>query len=475
MRRQWILLASLAIAVLVLNPFPVNREVATAMRQGDLWWTEGKYTAALQAYGAAAERCPRCPQPHVRLGTVYQIQGRGEEAWQAYLDAIRRGGIDDEVRAGLARLYVAQDASAWAVDYLQHLVEHRPLRGDLWAELGDAYLAAGERTKAQEAFERALTLDLAAERRQAVHDRLGMMHIESDVERALSHLIEVEGGPDPTLSTHATRLIVALRGIIQGEEPALARAKLGEALFQRGDLALARRQFEAALKLEPDYVDGHTYLGHVLSLMGENDLAVHHLEQAIAVEPSYPLPYYFMGMHYVRKGWFVIARRYLEEAYDLEPSNPALCAAVADTYVRAEQPMYAVAEKWLRAAVSHAPDDVRFHLLLAHFYVDYMIDPAGQGIAVAQFAVRLAPQNSEAQETLGWAYHLADKPDLALKRLTYARDLTPDEPRVHYRIGEVYRTLRQSDLARASYQRAVDLDWNGSIGARARRAMEQQE
>jgi tetratricopeptide (TPR) repeat protein len=240
-----------------------------------------------------------------------------------------------------------------------------------------------------------------------------------------------------------------------------------------GDLSLAQHQFQAAVDLDPEYVDGHAYLGHVFSLLGEEERAVQHLKQAIALEPAYVLPRYFLGMHYVRRGLFLTGRAYLEKAHDLDPSNPAICAAVADTHIRADEPQYAVAEQWLRAAVSNAPDDVRFHLLLAHLYVDYAIDPATKGLAVAKFAASLEPENSEAQEMLGWAYHLAGQADLALEALTRARDLSPEEPRIYYRLAEVHRALRELTAAHQLYQKAIDLDWDGPVGERARRAMEQ--
>jgi hypothetical protein len=43
--------------------------------------------------------------------------------------------------------------------------------------------------------------------------------------------------------------------------------------------------------------------------------------------------------------------------------------------------------------------------------------------------------------------------------------------RVHYRLGEVYRALGQVEAAREQLQAAVDLDWNGAIGERAREVL----
>jgi tetratricopeptide (TPR) repeat protein len=223
---------------------------------------------------------------------------------------------------------------------------------------------------------------------------------------------------------------------------------------------------------QPTNAEAHAYLGHVLSTLGEQESAVYHLEKAIALDPDYVLPRYFLGMHFVRNGWQVTGRDILLEAHDVAPDDPGICAAVADTHLREGGPSLAAAERWLHAAVDRAPGDVRFHLLLAHFYVDQMVDPGQRGVAVAKVAVRLAPESNEAHETLGWAYHLGGDSLTALEHLYQARDLAPGRAQVHYRMGEAYRTLGRIPEAMEAYQHAIDLDWNGPIGKRARAAME---
>jgi tetratricopeptide (TPR) repeat protein len=85
--------------------------------------------------------------------------------------------------------------------------------------------------------------------------------------------------------------------------------------------------------------------------------------------------------------------------------------------------------------------------------------------------VQLAPESGEAHETLGWAFHLGGQPAAALDSLLRARELSPATARVHYRLGEVYWALGQVPEAMEAYQRAIDLDWHGPIGQRARDAM----
>ncbi len=464
----WFFIHVFVAGCLFLGLRPESEALIASVRRGDELAQARRYSDALDAYRQAAAQCAGCAAPHLRQGDIYVAQGRHAEAWSAYLSAQRLGGQSDALTAAQAQLYLAQGAPEWSMAMWRDLLARRPGRVDWWMLLAQACLAADDRRGAQEAFERALDGHIAAQQRQVVDERLGVLCLEMDAGCALAHFEAAVSGPDGALGARAQAFVVALRG--QDDEPALFRAKLGQVLFERGDLVLAQRQFRDAVELEPAYVDAHAYLGYVSSLLGDTDAALDHLERAIALEPAWPLPYYFLGMHYARQGWWITARDVLVQAHDLAPANPAICAAVAETYLQAQNSYYAAAESWLHAAVDNAPDDVRFHLLLARFYVDYGIDPGVRGVAVAQVAVDLAPENSAAHETLGWALYLAGNPDLALEPLRRAQQLAPDEPRIAYRLGEVYRALGQSQKAVRFYQQAIDLDWYGVVGDKARRA-----
>jgi tetratricopeptide (TPR) repeat protein len=480
--RRWTPIVMPIVALLLVGLHPVDQDAAKAARRGDALAAERRYSEALDAYAAAAARCPGCPGVYLRQGRVYRAQGRYSEAWDAYLVAIQKGGISDQVTEELARLYRSRHSDERAAALLETLLARHAERSDLWVELGEAYLATGRVDQARAAFEGALKGNLDSRQRQFLYDRLGILCIDGDLYCALGNLSQAEKGPDVDLARDATRTIMALRALLEAkgsghseDDAALARAKLGEALYRRGELHMARRQFEAAVEMSPAYVDGHAYLGLVLSLLGEVDQATAHLKRAIELEPTYPLPYYLMGVHQVEHGWYITGRSYLEQAHDIDPTNPAICAAIADSYLRSGQPAYGVAEQWLHAAVDNAPDDPRFHLLLAHFYVDYMVDPSSMGVAVAQVAANLAPQSGEAQQTLGWAHYLSGNPDLALEPLLRARTLQPDDPWIHYRLAQVYSALGRHDEAQISYQQAIDLDWNGPVGERARGSIKERQ
>jgi tetratricopeptide (TPR) repeat protein len=469
--RHWTPIALLALGILALGLLPVDTRVTAAIEEGDALAGERAYSAALDAYARAAQRCPGCPTPRLRQGNVYLQQGRMDAAWDTVLAAIRLGGLTDPALDTMGRLYAAEGAPSLATDATQRLLARYPGRADLWIRLGDALQATGDLDAARTAYLRALGVEHSEARRQNTHDRLGMLCLDEATTCAAEQFAAAAAGPDPALATSAARFVEALHTVAEGEHAAAGEAALGTALLRRGELEGACQHLQRAVDLDPDYVDGHAYLGHVLSVLGERAAATQHLEQAIALDPTYPLTTYFLGMHHLRSGAIVSARSTLERAHDLDPEDPAICAAVADTYLRDDPPNYALAERWLHAAVDRAPDDARFHLLLAHLYVDYNVDPGLRGVAVAKVAVDLAPGSAEAQETLGWAYHLGGQPGAALEPLHRARELAPENAHIRYRLGEVYRALERRAAALAAYQRAIDLDWQGPVGARAREAI----
>lgn len=473
--RAWARIVVLIGAVLLAGVLPAGRRTVAAIEEGDALAARLHYSAALEAYQAAAARCPGSPLPRLRQGAVYLRQARYVDALRAYLEAARLGGLEGEALEGLARLYAARGSNHAAAGAFEALLRRRPGRGDLWFQLGAVREASGDVAGAREAYQRALRTGnpgLDAADQQRAHARLGMLcWREDEAACAAMHWGSAVEGPDAALGSEAAAIGAALGSLDEGSEPAYAWAKLGEALLGYGELQEARRALENALALAPAYADAHAYLGYVLSLLGEGQDAVAHLEEAIGLAPDYALAYYLLGMHYVRLGRLVTGRSVLLEGHDAVPTDPAICAAVADTYLRAEWIDYAAAERWLHAAVDRAPEEVRFHLLLAHFYVDHNLDPVLRGVAVAEYALELAPDDVEALETLGWGHVLAGRAREALEPLLRARALAPERALVYYRLGAAYEALGEGQLARDAYQQAVDLDWGGAVGARAREAL----
>jgi len=463
------------IVCLALGLFPESHAAIEAVVQGRTLAQEKRYSAALQEFARAGRLNPGSALPYLYQGELLTEQGRHQEAWAAYLYAARLGGDGDRLRVGLARLYMAQQSPELAVQMLRQVLDHRPAQTDLWLLLAEAYHASGERFRELEAWLSALELAPTDLQRQQAQSRVALLCLEVEAPCAPAYMALVRRGPDRQWATAAETMLDLLERIANEQDSAAVRTRLGQILLDLDQFPSARQQFMRAVELDPNYAQGYAYLGYVESLCGENESAQTHLEHAITLEPNNALPRLFLGLHYTRQGWWITARNVLSEAYRLDPTNPAICAAIAETYLKGDPPDYITAGQWLHAAVGNAPERVEFHLLLAHFYVDYGVEPFPTGVTVARVAANLAPDNAEAQETLGWAYFLSKWFDPALPALQKAYALAQErtqQARIAYRLGELYRAWGDVQNARQFYQQALDLDWNGPIGDKARQRLD---
>jgi TolB-like protein/Flp pilus assembly protein TadD len=133
------------------------------------------------------------------------------------------------------------------------------------------------------------------------------------------------------------RAIALLEGGLEsGEASAHLRAGLGFALFQRAnvtprgdeDLVAARRQAEAALRLDPDSPQAHLVLGLVvMRFEGRQQECVRYLKRALSLAPADPDALFWLSMAYANyAGRCEAALPLAERLADIDPLNPLAVA-----------------------------------------------------------------------------------------------------------------------------------------------------
>jgi tetratricopeptide (TPR) repeat protein len=140
------------------------------------------------------------------------------------------------------------------------------------------YQAAGEANESIENYDAALddyrkVLELDPDR-PGIHYRLGRVHLArarpplaaADAEALAAKEFEAELRLDPTNAN--------------------AAYELGEMARKAGDLEGARRLFAQAVEHYPDFAQGQLGLGRVLIARGEPALALPHLEKAAVLDPE---------------------------------------------------------------------------------------------------------------------------------------------------------------------------------------------
>jgi protein O-mannosyl-transferase len=98
-----------------------------------------------------------------------------------------------------------------------------------------------------------------------------------------------------------------------------AHYNLGDALGREGRIPEAIDQYEAALRLKPDYIEAHNNLGLALWSAGRIPEAITQLEEALRLKPDFAEAHYNLGLALANTGRTSEAIAQFEEALRLKP------------------------------------------------------------------------------------------------------------------------------------------------------------
>ncbi|HEX9189162.1 MAG TPA: winged helix-turn-helix domain-containing protein [Vicinamibacteria bacterium] len=170
------------------------------------------------------------------------------------------------------------------------------------------------------------------------------------------------------------------RGLETSGSSSALLAGLGFARFQRAnvtprgheDVVAARRQAEAALRLDPESPQAYLVLGLVLMFEGRQQECVRHLKRALAFAPAEPDALWWLAMAYANyAGRCEAALPLAERLADIDPLNPLAVAVIgvvhfcegrfgpaAEAFRRAfPQPRLPIERGWLGVALAYAGRD----------------------------------------------------------------------------------------------------------------------
>jgi len=219
----------------------VRLDIATSLKDADLWSLEDPYLAAglaalraglikdaITSLSAAGAHNPESGTAHYLLGEAYRAAGLGDAAGLAWQEAVRRD----------------------------------PALAPAWNSLGRLRAALGQTPQAAAAFAKALAID---PRLAAARNNLGALRLDA------GDLDEAEG-----------LLEQALR-----DDPSLAatHANLGLLLKRRGDRAAAERRYREAIELDPLNLDARYNLAALLMESGRKDEARKELRRLLEIDP----------------------------------------------------------------------------------------------------------------------------------------------------------------------------------------------
>jgi len=201
---------------------------------------------------------------------------------------------------------------------------------------------------------------------------------------------------------------------------------LGTALRQKGQIDEAIRQYQAAIRLNPDFAPAYNELGTTLGQKGQIDEAIIQFQEAIRIEPGYTLVHFNLGNALLEKGQTDEAIREYREALRrqlwLTLGDPNLHNNLGLALARKGQTDEAITQ--YQEALRLEPDDPDIH-----FNLGVALAQRGQmdeAIRHYQEALRRQPDRAEAHNNLGAAFHQQGRTGEAIREFQEALRLKPD-------------------------------------------------
>jgi tetratricopeptide (TPR) repeat protein len=349
-----------------------------------------------------------------------------------------------------------------AIPRLESKLKSSPDDRETMAELSGYYLDAGRPDLALPLTHRIITLGTKAAQ---------VYYLDGVAQEQLGHMpeatasLERAGNLDPTnaqvlftlsdlyLRTNrpADAERVAKRATVFHATDKRAFLNYGVVLMQEKKFDEARKQLEAAVKLDPKDVAPIVLEGRSYEGQNAPDLSLQAFNRALAVDPkSFDA---LIGKARVQaakrdvKGAIATYESALPYAQD-DDERVAVLDQEAGVYLRAK--MGGDAENMLKRSVAEYPKAALAHLA----YGDFFAGQNKSANAEAEWKLALGPNNDnrEAMFRLGDYYVQTNQPRKAVGMYKRAVELNPNDPQALAQLGQAYGLDRQFTSARDAYR-----------------------
>jgi tetratricopeptide (TPR) repeat protein len=410
----------------------------------------GQTNLAIAADRTAMKKAPQSLTPYQNLAQIYLLTSRTNEALRVLDDAARQPTDDPGFLIDLADLYVRFGH----VQATQRESINQRIRGllDRAADLGsanplqklrlaEAYFALGELKKAEPLYRELLEdhPDLSN-----IRTKLVEIYLRSDQKEKASEQLEALAQSEPT-------------------NPQV-HLFLGSLAVEEKKYPEAAEHFERALKLDPDLEQVYYELAGLKissNKPADAQAALATLDKARSkFKLSFPMEFY-TGLAYRALEKYPAALNALTSAEAIakatDPSrlNTGFYFQMGATQERAGH--LEDAEKYFREALKLSPDDPESLNYLGYMWAEHGIKLQEARVLIEK-AVHLKPDDSNFLDSLAWVFFKLNQPQEALAPMLKALQLTGEpDPTLYDHLGDIYCALKQIDLAREAWTKALQI------------------
>lgn len=226
----------------------------------------------------------------------------------------------------------------------------------------------------------------------------------------------------------------------------------GDEFYQDGNVAGAVKEFQTAIRLNPDNANVHNSLGVCYGVEGSLEDALRAFEAAIAVDPQEVMSLYNAGYVYQLMGRKKAALDYFLKADATAEEVFEVAFQIGKLYLEMDDPENGKA--FLEKAVTIKPESGVAYFHLGECYQTLCMTE--KAIVAYEAAVKKNPNDAGALSALGVLYDAkAENPEISMLFCENSVKLAPENGLFQYRLGKVYFNNQQFSKALHAFEGAL--------------------
>jgi tetratricopeptide (TPR) repeat protein len=429
--------------VLKKNPEDLTGRVLLAR----LYLADRKTTEAKQELQRVIRSEPKYAQAHYQLALVHLAESNSAQARSELGEAVAADPDFTDAKLLLAQLNLQAKAYQAAIAQLEELVAKHPEKAQYTFLLGSAYLGRKDPEKALESLRRY--------QQMAPKDPQGTL-LAGMALRALGRNAEAQKEFEAAL--------ILDPGYVQALQQIIAPQ------VSKGDWEAAIRRVEEQAAKAPKSGRLQHLLGGLQFRKGDNRKAEEALLKAIELEPSFADPYIALATLYGSTNRFDEALAKLENLTKSQSKNPSAYMLIG-------------AVQQVRGNVSAAKASYERALELnprfgaAANNLAYILAEEGgsedRALQLAQTAKEELPEDPRVSDTLGWVLYKRGVYERALRLINEAAEKLSEDPEIQYHLGMTHYRLGNRTEAKVALARAVGLKHDFAGADEARRILKE--
>ena len=277
------------------------------------------------------------------------------------------------------------------------------------------------------------------------------MNTPNDLNIKINSIIELHS------SGHISEALDAVQTLIsQHPNESLLYNISGVCYKATGQLEMAIKCFEEAVKLKPNFADANYNLGLTLQDLNQLDAAIESYQATLDLQKSYFKAHNNLGIIYKELGQMGDAVKSYKKAIDLQPNFAEAHNNLGTTLQEMGQ-LDEAANCYERALVIQ-PDYIEVHNNLGNAF--NLLGQTDEALNSYKQALSINPDYADAHNNLGIIHHEMGQLDEAIKCYEKTIAINPENAEAHNNLGVTLNKLTQFHEAINCYEQALAINPN---------------